>query len=176
MDKFEFFILGSLIDFPEPFDNIFDWAKSEFPDLTEDDVRKALIELCKKGLISIGNKVMSLEEIQDNVGSSHYRQWGYGLTKRGIGAWEENSDKFRSDKIDWSRTYEVKLSYRNNTGYIYGTTSEICFRELNELMKKQDEEITINEDSIIIENVEEFEVEYYKKVIRNGYKIKLNLA
>lgn len=171
MDIIDWEILDYLSDDYESIAQIYPYL-SKSQKITLHDIADRLIVLYQQQYIYLlDNEELNITEFRTEVYTQEYEysNFWFGLAPKGVEFWEGNTIQYGGEPIDWSKSWITKINYNNNTGYLIGTTHEVC-QEALEIISIEYEDIHINKSSLKTEPVAEFQAKYYK-TLKNGYKL-----
>jgi hypothetical protein len=172
MNKLEWEILNELTDDYEALKQISFSLQMKRNDESIDSLKNTLIDLFRNEYIfSFNNEG---DSISKDIEKFLWDDMWFGLTEKGAGWWEENSEKFCGEKVDWDDIWYQNLDYKNFRGFVCARTKNKCL-EIFEDLKCKNENITIVTDSIIHEKVDSFKYKYYKK-FNDGYRISFSFV
>ncbi len=131
IDRLRWFVLASLTDDEEALYQVWRSVAGAIPGTSRAEVADNLSDLVAKGFVSLPggvafDRAKLLAETEENYDTTYC----FRLTESGSAVWESNAERFSGAPVSWENASRVSFDHKAGTGYVQGTTKEVCLKAL----------------------------------------------
>jgi hypothetical protein len=167
----DWLVLDATADDFESIVQIADSVRRDLRQISRAELARHIIELLRDGFLQqFEPHEISLEDLA-GVPERMQPPFWFGMTARGVEAWERFATEFDSEPPDWSRAYAYCFDFAALRGYCDGVSREVCLSAI----RNSPNHAAVREETFRFESIDSFNAKYYKR-IKGGFRVSFDLT